>query len=97
MTARFTLSAFGDEIADDVDEQLRVLDELDIGFLELRSELWWIVTPHWVRICGQDASESAHADVRQVVSGVTDVTHVVADYSNLVQKRNRVMFARYEY
>ena len=37
MTARFTLSAFGDEIADDVDEQLRVLDELDIGFLELRS------------------------------------------------------------
>ncbi len=37
MTARFTLSAFGDEIAEDVDEQLRVLDELDIGFLELRS------------------------------------------------------------
>ena len=37
MTARFTLSAFGDEIADDVDEQLRVLNELDIGYLELRS------------------------------------------------------------
>ena len=37
MTARFTLSAFGDEIADDVDEQLRVLHELDIGYLELRS------------------------------------------------------------
>ena len=37
MTAQFTLSAFGDEIADDVDEQLRVLHELDIGYLELRS------------------------------------------------------------
>ncbi len=37
MTAQFTLSAFGDEIADDVDEQLRVLHELDISYLELRS------------------------------------------------------------
>ncbi len=37
MTARFTLSAFGDEIAEDVDEQLRVLNELGIGYLELRS------------------------------------------------------------
>ena len=37
MTARFTLSAFGDEIADDVDEQLSVLNDLDIGYLELRS------------------------------------------------------------
>lgn len=37
MTAQFTLSAFGDEIADGVDEQLRVLHELDIGYLELRS------------------------------------------------------------
>ena len=37
MTARFTLSAFGDEIDDDVDAQLRVLQELDIGYLELRS------------------------------------------------------------
>ena len=37
MKARFTLSAFGDEIADDVDEQLQVLNELDIGYLELRS------------------------------------------------------------
>ncbi len=37
MTARFTLSAFGDEIAADVDEQLRVLNELGIGYLELRS------------------------------------------------------------
>lgn len=37
MTARFTLSAFGDEIADDVDEQLGVLNDLDIGYLELRS------------------------------------------------------------
>ena len=36
MTAQFTLSAFGDEIADDVDEQLRVLNELDIRYLELR-------------------------------------------------------------
>ena len=37
MTASFTLSAFGDEIAGDVDEQLKVLKELEIGFLELRS------------------------------------------------------------
>ena len=37
MTAQFTLSAFGDEIDADVDEQLRVLNELDIGYLELRS------------------------------------------------------------
>ena len=37
MTAQFTLSAFGDEIADDVDEQLKVLNDLDIGYLELRS------------------------------------------------------------
>ena len=36
MTAQFTLSAFGDEIADDVDEQLGVLNELGIGYLELR-------------------------------------------------------------
>ena len=37
MTAQFTLSAFGDEIDADVDEQLRVLNELGIGYLELRS------------------------------------------------------------
>ena len=37
MTAQFTLSAFGDEIAEDVDEQLRVLNELRIRYLELRS------------------------------------------------------------
>jgi sugar phosphate isomerase/epimerase len=35
-TAAFTLSAFGDEIADDLGEQLRVLRELRIGYLELR-------------------------------------------------------------
>jgi len=34
--AAFTLSAFGDEIADDLDEQLRVLRELNIGGLDLR-------------------------------------------------------------
>jgi sugar phosphate isomerase/epimerase len=33
----FTLSAFGDEIADDLDEQLQVLQQLDIRYLELRS------------------------------------------------------------
>ena len=37
MTARFTLSAFGDEIAEDVDEQLAVLNDLGIRYLELRS------------------------------------------------------------
>ena len=37
MTAQFTLSAFGDEIDADVDVQLRVLNELGIGYLELRS------------------------------------------------------------
>ncbi len=36
MTAEFTLSAFGDEIADDVDDQLQVLNDLGIGYLELR-------------------------------------------------------------
>ena len=37
MNAKFTLSAFGDEIDADVDVQLRVLKDLDIGYLELRS------------------------------------------------------------
>ena len=37
MTAHFTLSVFGDEIDADVDEQLRILNELGIGYLELRS------------------------------------------------------------
>jgi sugar phosphate isomerase/epimerase len=35
--ASFTLSAFGDEIAADLDEQLRVLRELDIPYLDLRA------------------------------------------------------------
>ena len=35
-TAAFTLSAFGDEIDDDLDVQLRLLRELEIGHLELR-------------------------------------------------------------
>lgn len=35
-SANFTLSAFGDEIADDLEAQLRVLRELHIGYLELR-------------------------------------------------------------
>jgi sugar phosphate isomerase/epimerase len=35
-TAAFTLSAFGDEIAPDLHEQLRVLRDLRIGFLDLR-------------------------------------------------------------
>lgn len=34
--ATFTISAFGDEIADDLAEQLRVLQELKIDYLELR-------------------------------------------------------------
>jgi sugar phosphate isomerase/epimerase len=34
--ASFTLSAFGDEINDDLSEQLRVLRELKINYLELR-------------------------------------------------------------
>ena len=37
MTARFTLSAFGDEIDDDIEVQCSVLKDLDIGYLELRS------------------------------------------------------------
>lgn len=36
MAAKFTLSAFGDEIADDLSDQLKVLRQLEIGFLELR-------------------------------------------------------------
>ena len=35
--AAFTLSAFGDEIDADLEAQLRLLTELEIGFLELRS------------------------------------------------------------
>jgi sugar phosphate isomerase/epimerase len=35
-SAIFTLSAFGDEIADDVETQLEVLNDLGIGWLELR-------------------------------------------------------------
>ena len=35
-SATFTLSAFGDEIADDLQEQLELLRELRIGHLELR-------------------------------------------------------------
>ena len=35
--AAFTLSAFGDEIDADLDSQLRLLNELRIGFLELRA------------------------------------------------------------
>jgi len=35
--ATFKISAFGDEIAADLDEQLRVLNELRIGYLELRA------------------------------------------------------------
>ncbi len=37
MTSRFILSAFGDEISEDVDQQLTVLNQLGIGYLELRS------------------------------------------------------------
>lgn len=36
-TAAFTLSAFGDEIADDLDEQLDLLQDLRIPYLELRA------------------------------------------------------------
>jgi len=35
-SATFTISAFGDEIAADLDEQLGVLNDLRIGYLELR-------------------------------------------------------------
>jgi sugar phosphate isomerase/epimerase len=35
--AVFTLSAFGDEIAADLDEQLQLLNELKVGYLDLRS------------------------------------------------------------
>ena len=35
--ATFALSAFGDEIAVDLDEQLQLLNELRVGYLELRS------------------------------------------------------------
>jgi sugar phosphate isomerase/epimerase len=37
MSAAFTLSAFGDEIAVRLEEQLRVLEALDIRYLELRA------------------------------------------------------------
>ena len=34
--ATFTLSAFGDEIAEDLSEQLTTLNTLNIGYLDLR-------------------------------------------------------------
>ena len=37
MTASFTLSAFGDEIASDLDEQLKLLSELNVPNLDFRS------------------------------------------------------------
>ena len=37
----FILSAFGDEIDDDVDKQFQVLNSLDIGYLDLR-KAWGI-------------------------------------------------------
>ena len=36
MTASFTISAFGDEIADDLDTQLETMLRLNVHFLELR-------------------------------------------------------------
>jgi len=36
MSAKFVLSAFGDEIADDLQDQLQTLCQLRIGYLELR-------------------------------------------------------------
>jgi len=36
VSATFTLSAFGDEISDDLQEQVQLLRELGIGYLELR-------------------------------------------------------------
>ncbi len=35
--AAFILSAFGDEIADDLSEQLTTLNDLNIGYLDLRN------------------------------------------------------------
>lgn len=35
--AHFTISAFGDEIADDLEEQLQVLRRLEVGYLDLRA------------------------------------------------------------
>ncbi len=36
MMAKFTLSVFGDEIADDLDDQLALLQKLEVGCLEVR-------------------------------------------------------------
>lgn len=64
MSARFSISAFGDEIADDVAEQLKVLNDLQIKYLELRGA-WG---KNVLALTGEDV-----ARVRQVCSdhGVT--------------------------
>ncbi len=57
--ATFTISAFGDEIAADLDEQLRVLNELRIGWLELRGA--------W----GVNVLKMSDADVERVQASLT--------------------------
>ncbi len=58
-SAEFTISAFGDEIAADLDEQLRVLNELGIGYLELRAA--------W----GVNVLRLSDADVERVQASLT--------------------------
>ncbi len=52
--AEFILSAFGDEIADDLDQQLDVLEEEEIRFLELRGA--------W----GKNVSEFTNEDLKRI-------------------------------
>ena len=62
-TASFTLSAFGDEIADDLDTQLRVLCELNIRYLDFRAA-WGI------NVLRLDADQLAVASRRCAECGV---------------------------
>jgi len=63
MTATFTISAFGDEIAPDLDEQLTTLNALEIGGLDLRGA--------W----GKNVLRMDDDDLAQVVK-VCDAHHV---------------------
>lgn len=63
MTATFTISAFGDEIAPDLDEQLTTLNALEIGCLDLRGA--------W----GKNVLRMDDDDLAQVVK-VCDAHHI---------------------
>ena len=59
----FVLSAFGDEIDDDVDTQLDVLGELDIRYLEMRTA--------W----GKSAADLNDREIERLGDGLPEALH----------------------